>query len=381
MLSAAIDRAKAVVDDVIRPGSPEWDRDGRWPEEAVRALQTSGLAGAMVPPELGGLGLGLSGLLALCEVLGAADASVGLCFGMHCVGTVCVTTRATPHQIDRFVRPIAEGTHWTTLALSEAGTGSHFYFPETEMVPRGEAYVLSGSKCFVTNGGHADSYVMSTVAGGDAPLGHFSMMVVEAEHVAEAWGPPWDGWGMRANSSRSVTLHEVAVPATHLLGEEGDQIWYVFNAVAPAFLVAMAGTYLGVAGRAVEEARAHLSERRFSHSGRPLAAVGVLQHRLGEIWGRLQASRSLCRWAAEQADRGAEDAVPALCAAKAHVGEAAVSIVNECLTLVGGRGYAGDAVLTRLLRDARAVHVMSPTTDLLHTWTGRSLLGLPLLGD
>lgn len=381
MISAAIDRVIAVVDDVIRPGSSDWDREGRWPEEAVRALQTSGLAGAMVPRDLGGLEVGLSGLLELCELVGAADASVGLCFGMHCVGTACLAARSTPDHDERFLRPIAEGKHWTTLALSEPGTGSHFYFPETEMLSTDDAYVLTGSKCFVTNGGHADSYVVSCVAGGNTPLGHFSMLVVEADALAGGWGPPWDGFGMRANSSRTVSLDGVTVPAPNLLGQEGDQIWYVFHVVAPSFLVAMAGTYLGVATRAFEEARGHLLERRMSHTGRALAGADVLQHRLGTVWGRLQAARSLCRWAAEQADRGAEDAIPALCAAKAQVGDAAVSIVNDCLTLVGGRGYARESMLPRLLRDARAVHVMSPTTDLLYTWTGRSLLDLPLLGD
>jgi len=381
MMPVIVERARSVAEDVIRPASAIWDREGRWPEEAVRALQGCGLAGATVPRDQGGLAVGLTGLLAICETLGEADASVGLCFGMHCVATMCIAARATPSQADQYLRPIAEGKHWTTLALSEPSTGSHFYYPETEMVQRGERYVLTGNKCFVTNGGRADSYVVSTVAGGDAPIGHFSMVIVGSRALDGAWGAPWDGWGMRANASRAVTLDRVEVPATDLLGEEGDQIWYVFHVVAPAFLVAMAGTYLGVAKRALGETRAHLKERRHGHTGRHLAAVDVLQHRLGSVWGRYQSARALCRWAAEQADRGAEDAVAALCAAKAHVGDAAVATVNECMTLVGGKGYAGGSVLPRLLRDVRAVHVMSPTTDLLHTWTGRALLGLPLLGE
>jgi alkylation response protein AidB-like acyl-CoA dehydrogenase len=206
------------------------------------------------------------------------------------------------------------------------------------------------------------------------------MVLVPAGDVSDAWGPPWNGWGMRGNSSRSLTLDRVRVPVDNRLGEEGDQIWYVFNVVAPYFLAAMAGTYLGVAARAVEEARRHLLTRTYTHTGGSLSELDILQHRLGSIWSRLQASRHLCYWAADEAERGGPEALPALCAAKADVGHAAVDITNDCMSLVGGTGYGDGAVLQKLLRDARAAHVMSPTTDLLYTWTGRALLGLPLLG-
>jgi alkylation response protein AidB-like acyl-CoA dehydrogenase len=107
----------------------------------------------------------------------------------------------------------------------------------------------------------------------------------------------------------------------------------------------------------------------------------VLQHRLGTLWAQLERTRLLCYHAADLADGVAPQAITALCAAKAEVGTAAVEICNECMTLVGGRAYSSGSVLQRLLRDARAAHVMSPTTDLLYTWVGRSLLGLPLLGE
>jgi alkylation response protein AidB-like acyl-CoA dehydrogenase len=300
---------------------------------------------------------------------------------MHSVGAACLAAKATSDHAERFLRPIAEGRHWTTLALSEPGTGSHFYIPETVMTRRDSGYELAGSKCFVTNGGHADSYVLSARAPGELQVGHFSMLMVPAAALENAWGPPWSGWGMRGNSSRSVDLDGVTVPLDNLLGDEGDEIWYVFQVVAPFFLVAMAGTYLGLAGRAVDEAKSHLERRVHSHTGAPLAEVDVLQHRLGACWARLQSVRRLCYWAAEEADAGGPDALQAVCVAKADVGHAAVDIVNDCMTLAGGSAYRDGTLLQRLLRDARAAHVMSPTTDLLYTWAGRALLGLPLLGE
>jgi alkylation response protein AidB-like acyl-CoA dehydrogenase len=185
---------------------------------------------------------------------------------------------------------------------------------------------------------------------------------------------------MRGNSSCAVRLDGVRVPTANRLGDEGDQIWYVFNVVAPYFLIAMAGTYLGIAAHAFEEAKAHLKARVYGHTGAPLAEVPILQHRLGMIWSELQRTRRLCYWAAEEADSAGTDSLPGLCAAKAEVGHAVVNIVNHAMTLVGGKAYRDRSVLERLLRDARAAHVMSPTTDMLYSWAGRALLELPLLG-
>jgi alkylation response protein AidB-like acyl-CoA dehydrogenase len=177
--------AETIAAEVALPHSARWDRAAQWPEEAVRALQQCGLAGLVVPETHGGQGRGMLALLRVCEALGRADGSVALCYGMHCVGTACIAAKATKQQGEAFLRPIAEGTHWTTLALSEAGTGSHFYLPQTKMHGDTNAYVLEGTKCFVTNGGHADSYVVSTAVDGGAEPGEFSMVMVPAEPLRD----------------------------------------------------------------------------------------------------------------------------------------------------------------------------------------------------
>lgn len=382
--SDGLKRATEIAVEVIRPNASAWDQTASWPEPAMRALQQAGLGGLVVPKAFGGRGHGLLALLEICQALGNEDASSGLCFGMHCVATACVGAKATAEQAERLLVPIAEGRHFTTLALSEPGSGSHFYLPETRMrrSTDGQTYTLDGKKCFVTNGGHADSYVVSAVDADEAaPPGHFTLLLVPAKAPGLSWGPAWAGWGMRGNSSAAVDLTGVAVPVSDRLGSEGDQIWYVFSVVAPYFLVAMAGTYLGVAAHALRHATSHLTRRHYTHSGSTLAEVSVLQHRLGTLWARLTRTEQLCRWAATVADQGDEHALEGLCAAKAEVAQTAVALTNECMSLAGGQAYREGAVLQRLLRDARAAEVMSPTTDILYTWIGRSLLGLPLLGE
>jgi alkylation response protein AidB-like acyl-CoA dehydrogenase len=135
-----------------------------------------------------------------------------------------------------------------------------------------------------------------------------------------------------------------------------------------------------VAQAALDDAVEHLKSRRHSHTGRSLASEPVLQHKVGTMWAQVQQARRLVYWAAEEAEVGGPHALPALASAKASVGDTAVAVATEAMTLVGGIGYRERSAPERHLRDARAAHVMSPTTDILKTWTGRAVLDVPILG-
>ena len=381
--SQILDRSREIAGSVLARHAEAVDREGRWPAESLRALLDAGLGGLTAPISAGGSGFGMAMLGRVCELLGRECASSAICFGMHCVATAVIAAKATPEQSSRYLEPIARGDHLTTLALSEPGTGSHFYLPETQLQLRGDELAVTGVKSFVTSGGHADSYVISTTTPSreHEGLGVFSCAILPNAAPGLSWQGEWNGLGMRGNSSIQLRLDGVRIGRSQLLGQPGDETWYVFNVVAPFFLMAMAGTYLGVSAAAFEEVRRHLAEREQSHTARNLSAVGILQHRLGVLYGAVERTRQLVRLAGERGDAGAPDALALLCSAKAEVADCATLVTNEALTLLGGKGFAANGRAARLLRDARAAHVMSPTTDLLRTWAGRALLDLPLLGD
>lgn len=382
-LNQLVQLADEIGATIVARERPHADASGAYVSESMQALKREKLTGLVVPQECGGHGLGLYSLARISETLGVHYASVGLCYGMHCVGSAVIAAKATAWHKEKYLERIARGQHITTLAVSEPGTGAHFYFPQTSLMPMSdETFLVNGGKTFVTNGGHADSYVVSTMAAAeDASPEQFSCIVVDAQAEGIQWGREWDGLGMRGNSSRSLKLNNVTISADHILGAPGDQLWYVFNVVAPYFLTAMSGTYLGIAERALQEGKDILLKRVYAHNGTHLAQVSLLQHRLGVIWARVERTRQLIYNAALQYDAGESKAVPALLAAKAEVASCCVDTVNEVMTLAGGIGYADNGILGLLLRDARASHVMSPTTDLLYTWLGRSLLDQPILSD
>jgi len=361
-IESAVRASEEIARDVVAPNAELADQQAQWPRNGMQSLQSAGLTGLVVPEALGGMGLGLLALTRVCEMLGRECASTAICFGMHSV--------------------IVDGNHITTLSLSEAGTGSHFYLPQTTLEVEDNGLAINGKKTFVTNGSNADSYVVSTVTDdANAPMGQFSCVVVPGNTSGVSWGNHWNGMGMRGNSSRTMELTDVRLPPSCLLGREGDQIWYIFNVVCPYFLVAMSGTYLGIMNSALEEAKLHLAKRHHTHNGLTLAQTPVLQHRLGQVWGTVERTKRLVYHAANSFDAGDPDALVALMSAKAEVADSVVSVVNEAMTMVGGMAYRDGSKLHRFMRDARASHLMSPTTDMLRIWIGRALLGQPLLAD
>lgn len=374
------DKAAHIAKTVAAPRASEVDENQLWPEHTMRSLAEAGLLGLHVPQRLGGLGQGLMGLIAATEQLGQACASSSMCFGMHSVGTAVIAAKATPHHESSYLAAIARGEHITTLALSETGSGVHFYLPDTQVDRVEGSYRLTGVKQWVTNAGHADSYVVSCKdEADDAHHGEFTCVVVDAQAPECELLAAWNGFGMRGNASRPVRFNGVRVAPEGLLGNEGDQIWYVFEVVAPYFLTAMAGTYLGIAQAAFEIACRRVQGREYLPTQESLADAPVIQYKVAELWAKLEAARQMIYRAARMGDAGDPGALPSILMSKAIAGETAVDICNEAMTLCGGSGYGENGTLPRLLRDARASHVMAPTTNILKLWAGRALLGLPIL--
>ena len=363
----------------IGPLASQVDRDAAWPAHSMAMLSKAGLMGLQVPEQFGGHGQGLLALAVLTETLGMACPSSAMCFGMHCVGTAVIAAKATTFQSEHYLRKIARGEHITTLALSESGTGAHFYLSETTIELAGDQFIVNGTKQFITNGGHADSYVISAASPDSGDVGDLSCLIVDRDTPGIAWLEPWQGFGMRGNSSRGLQLTNASVAVDNLLGDSGDQIWYVFEVIAPYFLMAMAGCYLGIAQSALDAIGDHLRTRRYSHNGESLRHVDQLQTKYADMWRSVEKTRQLLYAAGERGDRGDPEALPFILSCKADAAETAVAVTNEAMTICGGIAYRENSRVSQMLRDARAGHVMSPTTDMLKTWAGRALLGLPLL--
>ena len=357
------------------------NRDGQWPCKTMRALQDEGMAALMIPRALGGIGGGLSDLLNVTRLLGRLSGSAGLCFGMHSVACAVLVDKPTDYHVQQYIAAICEGRHLSTLALSEPGTGVHFYLPTCQLVysAQDRCYYVTGKKCFVTNAGQVDSYIISTLSNSLEKNDAFTCALLRNDNESIAWDSSWNGFGMNGNHSKSLQLDRAKIFPQDVIGELGDHTHYLFSVILPNFLAAMSGTYLGIVEKAINVAENHLKTRMYSHTEASLANSTVLQHKLGRLYAQYRSLYHLAFQSARQYDLSAPNAILDVLLSKAEIAEVGIHIVNECMTLMGGKGYVEPSPIADALRDIRAASVMSPTSDLLYLWAGRSRLGLSLL--
>ncbi len=370
-----------VIDEVVAPGAASVDASGEFPRKQVDALGAAGLLALTVPATCGGGGAGLREAAEVARALGAACSSTAMIVTMHYAATAALT--AAGHK--DALTAIATGSHLTTLAFSEAGSRSHFWVPMSTAVPDddgpadGSGVRLDAAKSWVTSAGQADSYVWSSRP--VAADGLMTLWLVPAGAAGLAVSGPFDGLGLRGNSSAPVSAAGVRVPRSAMLGADGAGLDLALAAVLPYFLICSAAMSAGLMGRLATETAAHLERTRYAHLDQTLAQQAAPRAQLARL--RIAADQAWAHVSAalDAVEEGREDAQLLVLEVKAAAGEAAAEAADLALRAGGGSAYRKESPVERLFRDSRAARVMSPTTEHLQDFIGRALLGLPLLGE
>jgi isovaleryl-CoA dehydrogenase len=384
-----LDALRQVIDEVVAPGAASVDADGAFPRAQLDALAAAGILALTVPAEYGGGGAGLREAAVVIRELGSVCGSTAMVLAMH---YSAVAGFAAAGDKDSLVA-IAAGTHLSTLAFSETGSRSHFWAPMSTAVlsPDGATVRLDAFKSWVTSAGQADSYVWSSrpMGGGDgdgdgdgdAATGPMTLWLVPAGAAGLSAAGAFDGLGLRGNSSAPLTADGLLVPVSAMLGADGGGLDLALAAILPFFLICSAAMSAGLIRRLATETADHLQRTQLAHLGLslaqqagPRAQLARLQIEADRTWAHIEAALS-----AVEAGRG--DATLLVLEVKAAAGEAAAEAADLALRAGGGAAFRKESVVERLFRDSRAARVMAPTTEALHDFIGRALLGQPLLGD
>ena len=367
--------AGAVADAKIKPLAEKVDQNAAFPSQSIGALAEHGLLGLTVPTAYGGLGHGLRTLAATVDAVAQRCPSTAMVYLMHLCGVACYA--AAPAKTEKLLRDAAAGRHLSTLAFSEKGSRSHFWAPVSRAKDDGAGAVrLSASKSFVTSAGHADGYVVSTLApGGRTPVESTIYLVMRDEAGLTVAGT-WRGLGMRGNASAPMTLENVRVGADRALTDPGKGLDMMLGIVLPAFQVGTAAVAVGIAEAAVQATTAHMTHARLEHMDSSLSDLPTLRAQLARM--RIETDRARAHLGAvlDSLETPGPATQLMVLEAKAAATEAAVTVTDLAMRTCGGAAFGGAHGIERMFRDARAPIVMAPTSDQAYDFIGRALCGM-----
>jgi alkylation response protein AidB-like acyl-CoA dehydrogenase len=376
---AAVANAKEMADRVLAPAARQNDKDGRFSVEAVAAFGPAGLLGLMLPAEVGGAALGPRTFAAVVETLAQADASVAMVYLMHVCATATIAAARAGATVAPTLKEVAAGRHLSTLAFSEAGSRSHFWSPVSRARRNETGVRLTAKKSWVTSAGHAQSYVVSSLAPeGSAPTDS-TLYLVSAGTRGLSIAGPWDGMGLRANASAPMALEDCEVPSEHQLTDDGAGFQAMLQVVLPLFSLGTSAVALGLCRAAVATTATHLKSARFEHLGQSLGeSLPTLRAQLATMQIETDGLAARLDDLIDHLERPRDTTMLRVLECKAGAGDAAIAITSTAMRACGGAAFSKHLSIDRLFRDAHAGAVMAPTGDVLREFIARAVLGMPL---
>jgi len=378
---AAVSKASDIASRVLAPSAGQNDKAGRFATEAVQALGESGLLGLMLPADFGGAGLGPRTFAAVETTLAEADASVAMVYLMHILGTATiVAARSSVAQaVFPVLQEIGAGRHLSTLAISEAGSRSHFWAPISRARRNGNGVRISAKKSWVTSAGYAQSYVVSSLSPDGKGPTDSNVYLVPAGTRGLTVAGPWDGLGLRANASAPIALDDCEVPSHFQLCDDDTGFPFMLSVVLPLFNLGTAAVALGLCRAAVAGTVSHLKTAKFEHMGQTLGeSLPTLRAHLAQMQIDTDGLALRINDLVEHLEHPNDMTSLRVLEAKAAAGEAAISVTSTAMRVCGGAAFSKHLGIERLFRDAHAGAVMAPTGDVLREFVGKSLLGIPL---
>ncbi len=375
----AVSNAREIADAVLAPAARQNDKEGRFSSEAVETLGRAGLFGIMLPAEVGGSALGPRTFAAVTATLAEADASVAMVYLMHMCAAATIAAARPDASVAQTLKEIAAGRHLSTLAFSEAGSRSHFWAPVSRAQRNGTGVHLTAKKSWVTSAGHAQSYVVSSLAPDGTGPTDTTLYLIPAGARGLSVAGPWDGLGLRANASAPMTLDDCEVPSGLQLTNDGTGFPTMLQVVLPLFNLGTAAVALGLCRAAVAGTAAHLKNARFEHLGQSLGeSLPTLRAQLATMQIDTDGLSARLDDLIDHLERPRDTTVLRVLETKAAAGELAIGVTSAAMRACGGAAFSKHMSIERLFRDAHAGAVMAPTGDVLREFIGRAVLGLPL---
>jgi isovaleryl-CoA dehydrogenase len=361
---------RAFARDEIAPRAAEIDRTNQFPADLWRKLGDLGVLGVTVEEDYGGAGLGYLAHIVAMEEISRASASVGLSYGAH--SNLCVNQirrNGSEAQKRKYLPRLISGEHVGALAMSEPGAGSDVVSMRTHAVRRGDAYVLNGSKMWITNGPDADTLVVYAKTDPQAGARGITAFIVEKGMPGFTTAQKLDKLGMRGSNTCELVFQDCAVPAQNVLAEEGRGVNVLMSGLDYERAV-LAGGSLGIMAACMDAVLPYIHERR--QFDQPIGEFQLMQGKVADMYTAMNACRAYVYAVGAACDRGQttrKDAAGAIL----YAAEKATWMAGEAIQCLGGNGYINEFPTGRLWRDAKLYEIGAGTSEIRRMLIGREL--------
>jgi alkylation response protein AidB-like acyl-CoA dehydrogenase len=360
-----------LAEDVIAPRAAEIDRTAEFPTDVYDALKASDMVAIHVPEEYGGAGADKIASCIVVEEVARVCASSSLIPMGNKLGTMGMILSGSEELKHRYLPDVASGASFWSYALSEREAGSDAGAMKTRAVRDGDAYVLNGSKMWITNAGVSTHYTVMAVTDPSAGARGISAFVVHADDPGFSWGEKERKLGIKGSPTREIYFDDCTIPADRLIGEPGTGFKTALRTLDHTRL-AIGAQAVGIAQGALDAAVGYVKERR--QFGKAVAEFQGVQFMLADMAMKVEASRQLVYSAAAIAERGEPGMTFQSSAAKCFASDTAMSVTTDAVQLFGGYGFTQDFPVERMMRDAKITQIYEGTNQIQRMVMARQLL-------
>lgn len=346
----------------IEPSAAERDEEERFDMELFHKMAELGLTGIPWEEEYGGAGSDFVSYVIAVEELSRVCASTGVTLSAHI--SLCswpIWKFGTEEQKQKYLVPLAEGTKLGAFGITETSAGSDSGATKTTAVLDGDAYVLNGSKIFITNGYYADTYIIIARTG-PKELKHksISAFIVEKGTPGFSFGKKEKKMGIRSSATYELIFENCRVPKENLLGKEGEG-FKIGMQILDGGRNGIAAQALGIAQGALDVALNYAKER--VQFGNPISDLQAIRFKLADMAMKTEAAR-LLTYKAAFLESVKEPYGLASAMAKAFAGDAAMYVTTEAVQILGGYGYCREYPVERMMRDAKITQIYEGTNEI-----------------
>jgi len=356
----------------IRPHVMEWDEAQQFPMDLLQKLASLGLLGITFDERYGGAAMSGVDYCICIEEIARVCPAIALSVAAHNgLCTSHIARFASDELKDRFLPRLVQGEVLGAWGLTEAGAGSDAANMRTVAARQGNCWVINGAKTFITHGRIGGVMVVMAIT--DRAKAHrgISAFVVEHGTPGMSAGKKENKLGMRASDTSEVIFENCRIPATQLLGEEGQGFINTLQ-ILDSGRIGIAALSVGLAQGAYEAARDYAKERR--QFGQPIASFQAIQWKLADNATRIEAARLLTYRAAYLRDKGVRTTTESSMA-KLFASEAAVKAADDCVQIHGGYGFVKDYPAEKYFRDVKLLTIGEGTSEIQRLVIARQLLG------